>query len=103
MSIALPPTVTAEFEARFQQPPAAKIDEKELTRWQEMCRDVIEERDRLRAELEATKAERDDYRKALLKRFAQEDFSFTREEVTASRGQRPTLDEFLDELERQDP
>jgi hypothetical protein len=101
MSMNLPPIVTAEFQARFQQPPGAS-SEKELARWQQLCREVIEEREKLRADLARLQTERDDYRRSLIAIFAKEDIPFTREEVFASLGERPTFHELIRELESQD-
>ena len=101
MSITSDPVAT-EFETRFQQPPAAKVDEKELARWKELCRAAIEERDRLRTELTEVTKERDCYRKSLIAELAKEDIPFTKEEIMACRGQHPTMDELIEELRRGD-
>lgn len=98
-----PPTVAAEFEARFQQPPVASPHDQEMARWQQMCKELIEERERLRAELAQTKSERDEFRRALIAPFAAKEVPFAKEEALASLDERPTLHELIEELDRAEP
>src|SRR6476620_7157091 len=82
-----------EFQTRFGAPPDVQKPEAEVERWMQMCKELLEERDRLRAE-------RDELRRAVLA-LTREEIPFTREEVFASIGQKPTIRELIEELERE--
>jgi hypothetical protein len=93
MSIAnLPDALAAEFEARFQKAPGSQPSEVEVQRWQQLCTELMAERERLRADFAKVKAERDQYLRGLYALTA-EDIPFTREEVFAS------LEDLIKELE----
>jgi hypothetical protein len=90
---------SAEFHGHFQQPPGSFSPQEELAHWQQLCREIIQERDRLREDLARTEKERDDYRKSLYA-FTQKDIPFTRQEVFAQLGKEESLRDLVAELER---
>ncbi len=91
------PTISAAFLAQHQQSPGEGSAEGELRRWQELCRVVIEERDRLRRELAETRQQRDVYLRSLYKAsFEQAEFS--KEEILSNLGKNQPLTELVAEF-----
>jgi hypothetical protein len=74
----------------------------EAKMWELRCAELSEERDRLRAELTQTRAQRDQYLKSLyyMLRKSYAPPNFTREEVFAHLDDKPTFEEIVAELER---
>lgn len=75
----------------------------ESRKCEQRCAEMIEECDRLRAELAKMQAERDQYRKSLLFYLAKESEppTFTREAVFAAVETEPSLGELLAELKKE--
>ena len=75
----------------------------ECKKWEQRCAQMIEERERLRAELAKMKAECELYRKSLFRQMCKEYTppNFTKEEMLAFVDQAPPLQEFIAELERE--
>jgi hypothetical protein len=70
---------------------------------EEKCRQLTEECARLRAKLEEVQRERRDYLRALITFMPKEEIRYTKEELLAFVGQKPTLEELIDELEAELP
>ena len=73
----------------------------ECKKWEQRCAQMIEERERLRAELAKTQAECDLYRKSLFHQLCK-DYSppnVTREEVLARLDAEPSIQEIIAEFE----
>jgi hypothetical protein len=69
--------------------------------WERFCKELLAEREQMRASLEKAVRDRDLYRKALQSLLPVEEVPFTKEEVFAQRGRKPSLHELIDELQRQ--
>lgn len=93
----LPSWLPTELGPRFQTPPEPGAADRELVRWQELCRELLEERERLREELVRVTEERDKYIQSVYF-LTQKDIPFTREEVFATLGQSPSLEDLIKEL-----
>lgn len=65
----------------------------------EKCQQLTEECARLRAKLEEVDRERRDYLRALVSFMPKEEIPYTKEELLSFVGQKPTLEELIDELE----
>ena len=96
------PTTIGEFQPRPAAPSAASDLVAECKRLEKRCAEAIAERDQMRAELAKTQAERDQYLKSLYHYMRKEapPPDFTREEVFAHLGYRPTLVEIIADLEK---
>jgi BMFP domain-containing protein YqiC len=66
--------------------------------WERLYRQVTEERDRLLAEIETLRQERDLYRKSL-SAVMREDFTFDKQTLLTRDPSKPTLEQLLKELE----
>lgn len=93
----LPPWLPAEFEARFEPTPGSVPTEKDLAHWQQLCRELIEEREGLQKELAQAKLERDQYLQDLYF-LTHEDIPFTKEEVFERLGKSPFLEDLIKEF-----
>ena len=51
--------------------------------WQKLCQELIVERNQLRVELAETQEERDQYKKAVLESYREQDFDFDKEELVS--------------------
>ncbi|MCI0741808.1 MAG: hypothetical protein L0Y72_22470 [Gemmataceae bacterium] len=92
----LDPTVSAEFLAHHRQSPGSGSADAELRRWQELCRVVIEERERLRQALAETSKQRDLYLRSLYA--ASFDVpEFTKEEILGNLGKNQPLTDLVAE------
>lgn len=69
--------------------------------WERFCKELLAERDRLRAELRDLGQERDLYRKALQAALPIEEANFSREEILAQRGNQVSLRHLLTDIERE--
>lgn len=94
----LPPAVSAEFETRFHQPPGAEPANREVLRWQQVCKDLVEERERLRKELAEAERDKKRYLRAIHDLMEETGADFTKEEVMALVGQSPSIDELIENL-----
>src|SRR5438105_2677488 len=99
------PTETAtpsisEFQAHFGTPPGAQDAAGECKKWAQLCAEVIADRDRLRAELAKTQAERDAYLKSVYHLMCKDYVCpYTKEELFAMAVyEGPTLRELIAEL-----
>jgi hypothetical protein len=68
--------------------------------WERFCKELLAERERLRAELAEIKIERDLYRKALQTTLPVEEVAFTKEDILAQRGRQPSLYKLINDLEK---
>src|SRR5437016_3294997 len=68
-------------------------------RWERLYRQISEERDRLQAEVETLREERDLYRKSL-SAVMREEFTFDKQTLLTRDPSRPTLEQLLKELEQ---
>ncbi len=66
---------------------------------EQKCRQLTEECTRLRARLEEVERERKDYLRALVSFLPKEEIHYSKEELLSFVGQKPTLEELIDELE----
>jgi hypothetical protein len=69
--------------------------------WERFCKELLAERDKIRAELQEVKKERELYRKALQATLPVEETHFTKDEILAQRGKRPPLQTLISELEKE--
>jgi hypothetical protein len=91
-----------EFQARFGTLPGATPNPGEREQLVQMCKDLLAQRERLRADLQRVQAERDQYLKSLAGYLAKEcpRFDLDQEALFAQVVQEPTLRELIDDLER---
>jgi hypothetical protein len=68
-------------------------------RWERLYRQVLAERDRLQAEVEALREERDLYRKSVCA-LTREEFTFEKASLLTHDPSKPALEELLKELEQ---
>lgn len=95
-----------EYEVRLQPVNGAATGQTPREDAEVKCRQLAEECDRLRMELETTRKERDDFRRstyALLRDHPKynEPLHFTKEEVLAARVQHPTFEELVAQIEQE--
>jgi hypothetical protein len=88
------PTPEGEFLANFGIPPGSQDARADCVNWERLCAKLLEERSRLQAELECSKA---------IHAFISEGFKFdmTREEVFAQVDRQTSLDQLIAELEQE--
>ena len=93
-----------EFQIRFGSPPGSGEPATERQQWEQLCQELLEDRDRLRAEMAKTQGERQQYHKSLLtllaKEMKPEDYDFTYEEILAQSDKGQSLQDFIAELEQ---
>lgn len=66
---------------------------------EEKCQQLTEECARLRTKLEEVERERKDYLRAVVSFLPKEEIHYSKEELLSFVGQKPTLEELIDELE----
>ena len=66
--------------------------------WERFCKELLAEREKIRAELQQAKHERDLYRKALQVALPVEDIPFLKEDVLGQRGKVPSLHQLISDL-----
>jgi hypothetical protein len=90
-----------EFQARFGVAPGSKDAQAELERCVEMCKELLAEREQLRAEVARLSRERNFYYHAANQLMQEEHKKFTmsKEEALALVGNQPPLAELIAELE----
>src|ERR1051326_8483272 len=94
--------VTADpFEARFGVAAGAQAPEAERRQWEQLCRELLQERDRLREELAASQAKCERY-KLYLRAWSQDSMPSAEEEAEFLKhvDDAPTADQLLAELDR---
>ena len=96
------PTPTGEFQAHFGGAPGTTDLAAECKRWENLCGELLVERQLLREDLAKTQRERDQYLKSLYhllcKDYTPPDFD--KEEVLAHLDDHPTMEEIIAELEQ---
>lgn len=80
MHTSLPSPESLAFAARFSQPPGTDSGDTELARWRQMCRELLEEKERTRQEIAELTQERNTLLKSLYAA-TRKDIPFTRDEV----------------------
>lgn len=93
-------TGTDPLRARFGMPAGTQPPEAERQQWEQLCRELLQEREQLRTELAATKAKCERYLLYLQAQSAEE-INLTIEEVLAREGQEPTIEQLIAELEQE--
>jgi len=78
--------------------PGRDVKNARTTPDQQRYQKMKKQRDQLRLELARVQAERDEYRTAVIA-LMREDIDFDKKELLALRGQRPTIDELIGELQ----
>src|SRR5579864_9162947 len=91
-----------EYQARFGVAPGTRELKAELESCIQMCKELLLERERLRAELTRVQEEREDYYHALNTLLQEEhtNFTMTKEEALAQFGKQPSVAELIAELEQ---
>src|SRR4051794_16177457 len=89
----------SEFQARFGAAPGAQTAEAEREKLIALCNELLADRERLRAELAAARAERDDFRQGILV-LTRKEFPFSKEELLAQVSRGPSLRELVNELKK---
>jgi hypothetical protein len=92
--------VANPFQARFGVAAGTQAPDVERQQWEQLCRELMQERDRLRTELAEVKAKCERYL-IYLQAEMQNDYVPTPEEAVALAAQQPTIQEVLADLERQ--
>src|SRR5437773_604575 len=95
--------VTDPIQVRFGVPASTQAPEVERRQWEQLCRELLQEREQLRAELAETKAKCERY---LLYLRADSEARFTpemEEEMFAQLDQLPSLRDILNELANEQP
>ncbi|MFO0968164.1 MAG: hypothetical protein U0793_21620 [Gemmataceae bacterium] len=88
---------TTVYQARFGSSPGAGSIESERKQWDQMCRELMAERDEARAQLQRTLRERDELRDSLY-RLTHKDFEIDKDKVLSSLGQGPPLRQVIESL-----
>ena len=95
------PTPGVEFQNHFGGSPGSGDVAGDCKKWEQLCGDLLAEREMLREELERTRTERDGYRKSLghllCKDLPPPPFA-TKEEMLANAVYDPPLEEFIESL-----
>jgi hypothetical protein len=92
--------VANPFQARFGVAAGTQAPDVERQQWEQLCRELMQERDRLRSELTQTQAKCDRYL-IYLQAESQEDYIPTPEEAVALAAQQPTLEEVIAGVKKQ--
>ncbi len=98
--MATPSTIPTELQPPPLQSTALAANDADLERWRRACSELSEERDRLSAELAQARAERDQFRRALIAAYADDIPDFTKEELMATLDAKPTIEDLIEELKR---
>jgi hypothetical protein len=89
----------SEFELRFgnaaEHSPQAKAEQKP---WEQICKELTEERDRLRVEVAEIRTERDQYLRSLYALIPSR-FNFDEQELAALEQNGLTLDQILEDIQ----
>lgn len=102
MSNLMPTTTSAtgEFQAHFGGPPGSSDLVAECKKWENLCADLLAQRQKLREELAKAQAERDRYEKALMRTECENYVCpYTKEELFANAIYDPTIPDLLTETE----
>lgn len=90
-----------EFQHHFGGPPGAGDVAADCKKWEQLCGELLAEREKLRDQLERMRTERDRYRKSLGHLVCKDllEPEFTKEEMLAFVDRAPPLEELIAELE----
>jgi 1,6-anhydro-N-acetylmuramate kinase len=88
-----------ERQTRFGRRNGAPLSEDERQRWESWCRELMQERDALRLELEQTKSDRERHLRAVYALLPKREYQFTEDELMAAVAGQPSMLETLKELE----
>ena len=95
------PTPTGEFQAHFGGPPSSSDPAADCKKWENLCADLLAEREKLREDLAKVQIERDQYLKSLYHVLCKDYVCpYTKEELLANAIYEPTLEEIVAELRR---
>jgi hypothetical protein len=95
------PTPTGEFQAHFGGPPGSSDLAADCKKWENLCGELLAERQRLREDLAKTQSEREQYLKSLYHLLCKDYVCpYTKEELFANAIFEPTMEEIIAELER---
>ena len=91
-----------EFQTRFGSPPGSGNLETERQQWEQLCQELLAERDGLCEDNARLQRERDKFYRSLLAHLppAPPEYDISLEEIKALRDQGPSLEEFIRELEQ---
>lgn len=92
-----------EYRSHFGEPPGVNETPSEQQRWQQLCQELLEQRDRLRQELAQSREEAELYRRALQKLLPVNDaehFNLGYEEAKKLAAKEPPLEDLIADIER---
>lgn len=94
------PTPTSEFQSQFGVPPGSSDIAAECKKWENLCGELLAEREQLRADLAKVERESASYRKSLI-HLMRKNFNddFDVDLAFAHIDDKPTLEELIAELE----
>ena len=94
------PTPTGEFQSQLGGPPASADAGAECKKWEDLCGELLAERENLRAELAKSQAECELYRKSLF-HLKCRDYKpdYDRDIAFAHLDDKPSVEELIAELE----
>jgi hypothetical protein len=95
------PTPMGEFQAQFGSAPGSADIVAECKKWENLCADLLVQRQTLREALAKAQVARDNYQKALMRAECEHYVCpYTKEELFADAIYEPTIPELLEELEK---
>jgi hypothetical protein len=96
------PTPAGEFQAHFGGPPGSSDIAAVCKKWENLCGDLLVEREQMREDLAKTRRERDQYLKSLYHLLCKDYMppKFDKEEAFAHLDDHPTIEEIIAELEQ---
>ena len=95
------PTPIGEFKAHFGGPPGSTDLAADCKKWENLCGELLAEREKLRAEMAKLSRESETYRKSLIHMLAKEfKPGFDVELAFAHLNDKSTIEEIIAELER---
>ena len=102
-SLSSVPTPTGEFQAHFGGPPGSRDAAAECKKWEKLCGELLQEREKLRAELAHAQRERDAFQTAVM-RLECENYQspLTKEELFAGAVYEPTIPSMLERLKNEE-
>jgi hypothetical protein len=95
------PTPTGEFQAHFGGPPGSSDVAADCKKWENLCGDLLAERQSLREELAQVRDERDAHYRELMRRECENYVCpYTKEELFANAVYEPSIEKLLGSLQR---